>query len=260
MKIISPEEEAAHYRAVLEGGFIGGTVCLGLGWAGVVAASRRYTGFRRLTLPFRSFLVTSSATFGAIVNAERYSNAFHTANNPMSFYKTAATRAAETADAQKTTGERFREWGRQNRYTIVSTSWVTSVAAAMAIVSRDRHLTASQKIMQARVYAQALTLLVLIATAAFETADRKAQHSGGAGRWDIVKVLDPGTPRGNASSKSESTGRSTRARTCGKTWWRLRNGGWQSGSACIENHRTPYRPNDTIFTIARVNSLRLPLI
>lgn len=194
MKVISPEEEAAHYRAVLEGGFIGGTVCLGLGWAGVIAASRRYASFRSLTLPFRSFLVTSSATFGAIVNAERHSNAFHTANNPMSFYKNAAARAAEQADAQKTAAARFREWGRQNRYTIVSASWLASIGVAMAIVSRNRYLSAAQKVVQARVYAQGLTLLVLLATAAFETADRRAQR--GSGRWDTVSVIDPQDPEG----------------------------------------------------------------
>lgn len=194
MKVVSPEEEAAHYRAVLEGGFIGGTVCLGLGWAGVIAASRRYAGFRSLTLPFRSFLVTSSATFGAIVNAERYSNAFHTANNPMSFYQNATARAAAQADAQKTTAARCRDWGRRNRYAIVSASWLASIGVALAVVGRNRHLSAAQKVVQARVYAQALTLLVLIATAALETADRRAQRGGH--RWDTVRVLDPWDPEG----------------------------------------------------------------
>lgn len=43
---------------------------------------------------------------------------------------------------------------------------------AFAIVGRSPYLTTSQKIVQARVYAQGLTLAVLIGTAAFEISDR----------------------------------------------------------------------------------------
>ncbi|KAI1465493.1 uncharacterized protein F4812DRAFT_125609 [Daldinia caldariorum] len=190
MKIISKEEEKAHYTQVLKGGLIGGTLGLGLGLAGVVLGSRRYPAFRSLTLPFRAFLVTSTGTFGAIVNAERYSNAFHMANNPMNFYKDEAQRTQELIRQQETTMQRLKEWGRKNRYSIVFASWVASMGVAMALVSRNRYLTASQKIVQARMYAQGLTLGVLIATAAFETADARS----GTGRWETVKVLDPNDP------------------------------------------------------------------
>lgn len=43
---------------------------------------------------------------------------------------------------------------------------------AFAIVGRSPYLTTSQKLVQARVYAQGLTLAVLIASAAFEIGDR----------------------------------------------------------------------------------------
>lgn len=192
MKVVSPEEERAHYAEVLKGGVIGGSVCLGLGWAGVLAASRRYAGVRNLTLPFRTWLVTGAGTFGAIVNAERHGNAFHAANNPHAFYKDAATRAGELAAAQRTPRESAREWGRRNRYSIVGASWLASITTALAVIRRNRLLSASQKLVQARVYAQALTLLVLIATAAFETAESR----GHLPRWDVIKVLDPEDPEG----------------------------------------------------------------
>ncbi|KAF8439564.1 hypothetical protein BDZ91DRAFT_755711 [Kalaharituber pfeilii] len=44
----------------------------------------------------------------------------------------------------------------------------------------------AMKIVQARVYAQGLTLLVLVASAGFEVADAKS----GKGRWEIVRVRD----------------------------------------------------------------------
>lgn len=190
MKVVSKEEERAHYNAVLRGGLIGGTLGVGAGVAGVVFGMRRYPGFRTLTLPFRSFLVTSAGTFGAIVNAERHSNAFHLANNPMNFYKDEAQLAREAVEAQQTGSEKLREWGRKNRYTIVFSSWLASMGLALWIVGRNRYLSTSQKLVQARVYAQGLTLAVLVATAALEGADAKS----GAGRWEVVKVLDPNDP------------------------------------------------------------------
>ncbi|KAI0405784.1 hypothetical protein F4802DRAFT_596748 [Xylaria palmicola] len=190
MKVISPEEERAHYNAVLEGGLIGGSLGLGLGMLGVLGAGRRFPAVRTLTLPFRAFLVTSVGTFGAIVNAERHSNAFHLANNPMNFYRDQASRDAELLRSRETAAERLRRWGEANRYSIVFGAWVASMGIAMALVSRNRYLTTAQKLVQARVYAQGLTLAVMVASAAFETSDARQ----GKGRWETVMVLDPNDP------------------------------------------------------------------
>ncbi|KAL2134146.1 hypothetical protein VTI74DRAFT_908 [Chaetomium olivicolor] len=191
MKIISKEEEQEHYGVVVRGGLIGGAVGLALGLGGVVFASRRYPAFRSLTLPFRSFLVTSSGTFGAIVVAERWSINYQRSHDEMNNYLEATHRAVEQArQANKTEKQRLMDWGRENRYTIVFASWIAAMGIAMAMVGRNKYLSTSQKIVQARVYAQGLTLAVLIATAALETADAKA----GKGRWETVMVVDPEDP------------------------------------------------------------------
>lgn len=64
------------------------------------------------------------------------------------------------------------------------------MGTAFALVSRNKYLTGAQKLVQARVYAQGLTLAVLVATAAFETSDA----TKGKGRWETVKILDPNDP------------------------------------------------------------------
>jgi len=51
-------------------------------------------------------------------------------------------------------------------------------------------MSTSQKVVQARVYAQGLTLAVLILSAAFEMNDAKK----GSGRWETVLELDPNDP------------------------------------------------------------------
>lgn len=191
MKIISKEEEQAHYNEVLRGGLYGGVAGLTVGLGGVLAAQRRYPAFRSFSLPLRSFLVSSAGTFGAIITAERYSINFQKAQDPMHAYLDETQRAIEEARRKdETAAKRFMEWGRQNRYTIVFTSWAAAMGLAMFIVNRNKFLSTSQKIVQARVYAQGLTLAVLIATAAFETADAKS----GKGRWETVMVIDPNDP------------------------------------------------------------------
>jgi len=61
---------------------------------------------------------------------------------------------------------------------------------ALGLVGRNPYLSRAQKLVQARVYAQGLTLAVLVATAAFEMGDANK----GRGRWETVMILDPEDP------------------------------------------------------------------
>jgi len=189
MKVLTKEEEAAHYNAVVKGGLIGGSLGLALGASGVIYASRRYPSFRGLTLPFRTFLVTSTATFGAIVQADRQGIKHQKEQDPRRLYRDNSQRAQEILRENETAYERFMNYGREHRYSIVCASWLASLAVAFALVSRAP-MSTPQKIVQARVYAQGLTLAVLIVSAAFEMNDAKS----GKGRWETVMVLDPNDP------------------------------------------------------------------
>ena len=65
------------------------------------------------------------------------------------------------------------EFGRKERYKIVGGSWVASMVGAFWLVGRNPYLTGQQKLVQARVYAQGLTLAVLVASAAFEISEQR---------------------------------------------------------------------------------------
>ncbi|KAL8958076.1 MAG: hypothetical protein Q9183_005909 [Haloplaca sp. 2 TL-2023] len=64
------------------------------------------------------------------------------------------------------------------------------MATALTLVGRNPYLSTAQKIVQARVYAQGLTVAVLVATAVFEIGDRNKEE----GRWETVKYVDPNDP------------------------------------------------------------------
>jgi hypothetical protein len=189
MKILTKEEEEAHYAEVLKGGIIGGAIFTTLGIGSVVFASRRYPTFRGLTLPFRAFLVTSTGTFGAIVNAERWSIAHQIAQDPKRTYRDEAARTAQLIRENESSYERFMSYAKENRYQIVFLSWLASMGVAFAIVSRQPMNTAN-KIVQARVYAQGLTLAVLLVSAVVEMRDLK----NGDSRWQIIRMVDPNDP------------------------------------------------------------------
>lgn len=126
----------------------------------------------------------------AIIAADKYSRSFEASRHPDIGYQDGAEKARLDAEANKTTSQRALDWGRENRYPLVGASWVASLGAALAIVGRNGYLTTAQKLVQARVYAQGLTLAVLVATAAFELGDRKKEE----GRWETVRIVDPEDP------------------------------------------------------------------
>lgn len=175
MKILTKEEEDEHYAAVLRGGITGGLCGLGLGIGANILLTKRWGFYRTLTIPLRTFFVTSTGTFAAIVAADRYSRHYEAQKHDYD-YKDSTARLLAESQANQTGWEKAMAVGKEYRYSIVTASWLASMAGSLAMVSRDKYLTGAQKLVQARMYAQGLTLLILVATAAFEVADKKAEQ------------------------------------------------------------------------------------
>ena len=126
----------------------------------------------------------------AIVSADHFSRAYERSRNPEYQYQDSQQSLLQQAEAQKTTQQKTMDWLADNRYSVVFGSWVASMGTALGLVGRNPYLTGQQKLVQARVYAQGLTVAVVIISLAFETND----SSKGRGRWETVKVIDPNDP------------------------------------------------------------------
>ncbi|CDM28531.1 hypothetical protein DTO013E5_1016 [Penicillium roqueforti] len=193
MKILTKEEEAAHYRSVLKGGTVGGVLGLAAGIAGVLLASRRYHTINNLTVPMKAFLVTSSGTFAGIIAADHASREYENEQNAA--YKWYENRE-ERLRAEESRGLSFTDraaaFARREKYKIITATWLASMVGSFALVGRIPGLSGQQKLVQARVYAQGLTLGVLCASAAFEISDQRR----GRGLLDAKNKANPsGKPR-----------------------------------------------------------------
>jgi len=126
----------------------------------------------------------------AVISADRYSRAFERKRHSDYNFQNVSEVEQARRDAERSTGQVAKQWLSEQRYPIVFGSWVASMAIAFGLVGRSPYLTGQQKLVQARVYAQGLTLAVLLASFALEGNDIRE----GKGRWETVKVLDPDDP------------------------------------------------------------------
>lgn len=126
----------------------------------------------------------------AIVTADSYSRAYERKREPDYDYQDEQQKLQQELDAQRTQKQKTMAWLSDNRYSIVFGSWVASMGIALGIVGRNPYQTAQQKLVQARMWAQGLTVGVVVLSLAFETAD----SSRGRGRWETIKIIDPNDP------------------------------------------------------------------
>lgn len=132
-------------------------------------------------------LITSCGLFTMVIAADHSSRGYEASENPADVALARRTEQQHEAEVENQTAfERAMAFGRKERYKIVGASWLASMVGAFTIVNRDKYLTGPQKLVQARVYAQGLTLAVLIASAGFELSDRNKER----GRWEEVEYVD----------------------------------------------------------------------
>ncbi|GAA6012523.1 hypothetical protein JCM10207_009029 [Rhodosporidiobolus poonsookiae] len=179
---VDPQDQQAHYSTTVYGGLRGAGVALGAGGAGAFAAQRygvkAWTG---LTLPLKAFALTAVGTAGFIISADKAAREYE-----LSKYRLGAgTDLARVAHEQERleqeagiggggavktrqpvgTSEAVIEWAKENRWTAVGVSWLASMVGSGAYIAATP-LSTAQKIVQARMVAQGLTVAVLIASAA----------------------------------------------------------------------------------------------
>lgn len=164
MKIATQEELEGHHKATvrgaIEGGLAGFAIALPLGYL----ANRRWAGFRAMPVQLKTLAAILIILPAYAIQAERRGVEFDE-----STWTGVGVRELERVKSEEerhweslSRTERLKEWAMKNQYKVILGSWAVSMGVAGAIVMANRHQTMPQKIVQARMWAQGLTVGVLI--------------------------------------------------------------------------------------------------
>ena len=77
---------------------------------------------------------------------------------------------------QQSTSQQLFGWVREQKYKLAGITFAASMVGSFILVGRNPYLTGKQKVVQARVYAQGLTLAVIVSLAALDMADRRKPY------------------------------------------------------------------------------------
>lgn len=164
MKILDDEERNAHWNAVLRQGAIGTVVGLGVS-AGIVTFMKRKQPLRYQS--FNASLKTAMWVMPTITIG-----AFFADEGSVKFDE--EMHRSDYLNQQE--AEKLKEWNKMslsdqiftrvndNKYKIIISAWALSLWGSWHFVNKDKYLSTTQKAVQARVYAQAITVALLLGT------------------------------------------------------------------------------------------------
>ncbi|KAF8505816.1 hypothetical protein F5888DRAFT_1651998 [Russula emetica] len=172
---ITREEFEAFDRATVRGSIEGIVAGLAISLPASFAAHRYWPGYRALPPHIKALGVVLVVGPVWAIQTERRGVEFDEEHN----WKGVSRQLLDSAKARETsewdglnTKERISRWAARHQYQVILGSWAASMAIAGTIIMRDRHQSTSQKVVQARMWAQGLTIGILIAAGILTHSER----------------------------------------------------------------------------------------
>lgn len=177
MKIINDEERNAHFKFVSRQGLKG---CLvGAGAAALLVAGVK----RKYPMQYRKFNTSIKAAMWAmpIVSlgaffADEGSVKFDEQNYRSEYFEN-VKKDKDQAWNKLSTPDKIFTFANDNKYKIILSAWASAMLGSWTLVNRDKYLTTAQKAVQARVYAQAITVVLLLGTLLLSLHQKKLEES-----------------------------------------------------------------------------------
>uniref|UniRef100_A0A1D1YYU4 Altered inheritance rate of mitochondria protein 38 n=1 Tax=Anthurium amnicola TaxID=1678845 RepID=A0A1D1YYU4_9ARAE len=182
MKVPTEQEKQEHYHETVKGGIKGVGIGLGVTLGLALIAQRFSPTFRKLTLPFKAFLVSSGTSAASIIFAERAGLEYE--RKKYGYYEPEIKQVTQ----DRTSLQKTKDFISENRYGIATSAWALSIVGSLAYTYNNKYLSLSQKVVQARMYAQALTIVLIAAAAAISVNDKgRPRTPVGQDHWkDLV--------------------------------------------------------------------------
>jgi hypothetical protein len=177
MKIATEEELKQYNHAIVVGGLKGMAVGA-VGSTGALVAARRYYPKIFTGVFPRTFLGLAPIVLCGVTSMEWASRRFET--EKFGYVTLEADKGVvETVDYSKMSlSQRASHFAYHNKYKIIMAGWAASLAGSFWVVNRDKFMSTSQKLVQARMYAQGLTVLMLVASVFLSVGQDQKKEEG----------------------------------------------------------------------------------
>ncbi|TFK55369.1 hypothetical protein OE88DRAFT_1651639 [Heliocybe sulcata] len=174
MKIVDEQDIDNYQRATVVGGakgFFGGLAVAG---PASYVLNKRWGYYRQLPPSLKAFGVILVAVPAFVICAERaglqYEKDHWTGAGKVELDTAAARERARWEKLTPT--QKAGEWAAKHQYGVIGGAWAACMVGSFGYIMRDPYQTMPQKIVQARMWAQGLTIGVLIAAGAISHANR----------------------------------------------------------------------------------------
>ncbi|KAJ1023129.1 hypothetical protein NDA16_003282 [Ustilago loliicola] len=129
--------------------------------------NRSWPAFRNLTPAIKLFFVSSIAIGSGVIAADKAGIAFDQAHYTDA--GAAVQRRYQSREERQwselSSRDKALTWAKENKFTVVAATWATSMGGIFAYI-HTQPMTFAQKLVQARVWAQGITLASLVSMAA----------------------------------------------------------------------------------------------
>ncbi|KAG6850920.1 hypothetical protein H0H93_006746 [Arthromyces matolae] len=187
MKLATPQDLAGHAAASRRGAIEGALASSIVGLGGSYFLHRRYPGYRSLPLSLKMLGVVILVAPCLSIQAERrgleYDKSKWEGEGVRFLHNKQLAEDARWDDLSNR--EKLADWADRHQYSLILGGWASSLAFAGAVISRDKVQTTAQKVVQARMWAQGLTIGLLIVAGALTQSKRAAaaKHANTDHSW-----------------------------------------------------------------------------
>ncbi|KAF9534571.1 hypothetical protein CPB83DRAFT_203075 [Crepidotus variabilis] len=180
------EHTAASRRGAIEGAALGASV----GLAGSYWAQRRLHAYQRLPLSLKALGIIIITAPCLSIQAERRGLEYDRSQWVGAAVHLMDERELEAEKHWESLSlwDKVGDWSYRHQYSLIMGSWAGSLGVAAAIISRNKYQTYPQKIVQARMWAQGLTIGLLIVAGALTHSRKEIAHHEVDHSWrDILE-------------------------------------------------------------------------
>ncbi|OLY77730.1 Respiratory supercomplex factor 2-like protein [Smittium mucronatum] len=181
VKILTEEEDRVIDKLILHNTIVSVCMGVGLGTLASMGLSRVWPAYGRLPLGIKGPLIMSGTVALMVVRTENqnilyervlYKNGRHGASDE----SPEEAPKPKKVIAPGSGADRALSYFLENKYGILGTMWAAAAAGSVYKLYLNKHITWTQRLVQARMYAQALTIVGLLGVAAVSKLAHEDLH------------------------------------------------------------------------------------